>query len=179
MICLNKIFPKESVASFEEKLMRKHSTFLYLARHLTPKQQEQVNNLGAPGLFFESDVRRVYPYGGLFSHSIGYVGVDNQGLAGIEKYFDNSLEDPVKKGPLQLSLDLRIQSMLRDEMNKAIEEFRAIGGIGVVMDIESGEVLAMTSLPEFDPHQPSESDLLVSADRALYRAKAAGRNAVA
>ncbi len=154
---LNKIFPRESVASFEEKLMRKHSTFLYLERHLTPSQQEAVNNLGAPGLFFEPDIRRVYPYGGLFAHSIGYVGIDNQGLAGIEKSFDNQLQDPTKNGPLQLSLDLRIQSMLRDELSKAVGEFQAIGGVGVVLDIDSGEVLAMTSLPEFDPHQPGRA----------------------
>lgn len=154
---LNKIFSAESVASFEEKLMRKHSTFLYLARHLTPTQQEAVNNLGVPGLFFEADIRRVYPYGGLFSHSIGYVGVDNQGLAGIEKYFDNALESPQEKGPLQLSFDLRIQSMLRDELNKAVGDFQAVGGVGVVLDIKTGEVLAMTSLPEFDPHQPGRA----------------------
>lgn len=156
-IGLNKIFPDESVASFEEKLMRKHSTFLYLERHLTPSQQEAVNNLGVPGLFFEADIRRVYPYGGLFSHSIGYVGVDNQGLAGIEKSFDRVLQDPQAQGPLTLSLDLRIQSMLHDELNKAVDEFKAVGGVGVVLDIASGEVLAMTSLPEFDPHQPGKA----------------------
>ncbi|MDX2095683.1 MAG: penicillin-binding protein 2 [Alphaproteobacteria bacterium] len=154
---LARIFPNESVAAFEEKLMRKHATFLYLARHLTPGQQEAVNNLGVPGLFFETDIRRVYPYGGMFSHSLGYVGVDNQGLAGIEKYFDGALQAPQENGPLQLSLDLRIQSMLRDELGKAVREFQAIGGVGVVLDIASGEVLAMTSLPEFDPHQPGKA----------------------
>ncbi|MFZ4541043.1 MAG: peptidoglycan D,D-transpeptidase FtsI family protein [Rickettsiales bacterium] len=154
---LNKIFPHESAKAFEEKLERKHMTFLYLQRHLTPSQQEQVNNLGVPGLFFEPDIRRVYPYGGLFSHTIGYVGVDNQGLAGIEKSFDNKLESQQSDKPLQLSLDLRIQSMMRDELNKTIQEFSAIGGVGVVLDIESGEVLAMTSLPEFDPHQPGKA----------------------
>jgi cell division protein FtsI (penicillin-binding protein 3) len=154
---LAKIFPRESVASLKEKLMRKHATFIYLERHLTPKQQEAVNNLGVPGLFFEPDIRRVYPYGGLFSHSIGYVGVDNQGLAGIEKYFDERLQDGATDGPLTLSLDLRIQSMLRDELSKTVNEFQAIGGVGVVLEIASGEVLAMTSLPEFDPHQPGRA----------------------
>lgn len=154
---LNKIFPRESVASFQEKLTRKHATFIYLQRHLTPTQQEAVNNLGVPGLFFEPDMRRVYPYGGIFAHSIGYVGVDNQGLAGIEKFFDAKLQDPQSDKPLQLSLDLRIQSMLRDELSKTVGEFQALGGIGVVLDIQSGEVLAMTSLPEFDPHQPGRA----------------------
>ncbi len=154
---LNKIFPRESIAQFREKLNRKHVTFIYLQRHLTPAQQEAVNNLGVPGLFFEPDVRRVYPYGGIFAHSIGYVGVDNQGLAGIEKSFDGKLQDPQNDKPLQLSLDLRVQSILRDEVSKAIGEFQAIGGVGVVLDIKSGEVLAMTSLPEFDPHQPGRA----------------------
>ena len=154
---LNKIFPRESVANFKEKLMRKHATFIYLQRHLTPAQQEAVNNLGVPGLFFEPDMRRVYPYGGTFAHSIGYVGVDNQGLAGVEQYFDATLQDPQTDESLQLSLDLRIQSMLRDELSKTVSEFQALGAIGVVLDIQSGEVLAMTSLPEFDPHQPSRS----------------------
>ncbi len=154
---LHKIFPQESAASFEEKLMRKHSTFLYLERHLTPRQQEAVNNLGVPGLFFEPDIRRVYPYGGLFSHTIGYVGVDNQGLAGIEKSFDDALQNSGDSTPLVLSLDLRIQSMLRDELSKAVRDFQAIGGVGVVLDIKTGELLAMTSLPEFDPHQPGRA----------------------
>lgn len=165
-IGLHRIFPNESAESFKEKLMRKHSTFLYLARHLTPKQQEAVNNLGVPGLFFEPDIRRVYPYGALFSHSIGYVGVDNQGLAGIEKRFDGQLEDGSTTEPLQLSLDLRIQSMIRDELGKAVREFGAIGGVGAVMDIKTGEILAMTSLPEFDPHQPGKA----SDDQRFNRA---------
>mgnify|MGYP000282310349 CR=1 FL=1 len=151
------IFPRVTVAEFHNKLTRKHSTFIYLQRHLTPKQQEEVNNLGVPGLFFEPDMRRVYPYGGIFAHSIGYVGVDNQGLAGIEKSFDTKLQDPQDEKPLQLSLDLRIQSMLRDELSKTIGEFQAIGGVGVVLDITSGEVLAMTSMPEFDPNQPGRA----------------------
>lgn len=163
---LSKIFTKESTAEFEEKLMKKHVTFMYLERHLTPKQQEAVNNLGVPGLFFEPDIRRVYPYGGLFSHTIGYVDTDNNGIAGIEKSFDDSLQNASIDGPLQLSLDLRIQSMLRDELSKAVDQFRAIGGIGIVLDIQSGEILAMTSLPEFDPHQPGKA----SDDQRFNRA---------
>lgn len=167
---LNKIFPGETASSLEEKLNRKHSTFIYLARHLTPAQQEAVNNLGVPGLFFEPDVRRVYPYGGLFSHVLGYVGVDNQGLAGIEKQFDGRLDDPIAKGPLQLSLDLRVQSILRDEIRSAIREFSAIGGIGVVLDVKSGEVVAMTSQPEFDPHQPAKASDEARFNRATLGA---------
>ena len=154
---LHKIFPEEPMASFQEKLMRKHSTFLYLHRHLTPGQQQAVNNLGVPGLFFEPDIRRVYPYGSLFSHVIGYVGVDNQGLAGIEKSFDAPLHDAQNKEPLQLSLDLRIQSMMREELARAMQDFSAVGATGMVVSIPDGEVLAMSSLPDFDPHQPGKA----------------------
>ncbi len=154
---LHAIFPEESVASFREKLMRKRSTFLYLHRHLTPAQQQAVNNLGVPGLFFESDMRRVYPYGALFAHALGYVGVDNQGLAGAEKNFDEELENGQKAAPLELSLDLRVQSMLHQELARTTEEFHAAGAAGIIMSIPDGEVIALTSLPDFDPHQPGHA----------------------
>lgn len=155
---LAKIFPEESYGSLHAKLTKKHATFVYLRRHLTPGQQEAVNNLGVPGLFFESDIRRVYPYGGLFAHTLGYVGVDNQGLSGIEKHFDAKLQDPVEEDkPLQLSLDLRVQSILHDELERAMKDFSAIGATGVITDIHSGEVLAITSLPQFDPNKPGRA----------------------
>ena len=115
---LAKIFPQETTAQFEEKLMRKHTTFMYLERFLTPKQQEAVNNLGVPGLFFEPDIRRVYPYGGLFAHTIGFVGTEGKGLTGIESAFNDQLVDDSTDAPLQLSLDLRIQSIMRDELSQ-------------------------------------------------------------
>ena len=155
---LHIIFPEEPEASLKEKLMRKHSTFLYLRRHLTPKQQQAVNDLGVPGLFFEPDMRRVYPYGNLFAHTIGYVGIDNQGLAGIEKSYDGQLQDESEKNkPLALSLDLRIQSMLHEELTKTVGEFSAVGAIGVVLSMDTGEILASVSLPDFDPHQPGHA----------------------
>ena len=164
---LHAIFPQESYESFYAKLMKKRTTFLYLRRHLTPKQQEAVNNLGVPGLFFEPGLRRVYPYGSLFAHALGYVGVDNQGLTGIEKFYDNRLADPLADHkPLALSLDLRVQSILHDELAKAVRNFNALGGTGVVMDIESGEILAMTNLPDFDPNRPGRSTDATHFNRA-------------
>ena len=163
---LHAIFPHESAAEFYEKLMRKHSTFLYLHRHLTPSQQEAVNNLGIPGLFFEPDTRRVYPYGALFSHTLGYVGIDNEGLAGIEKNFNERLEDGSNDKPLTLSLDLRVQSIMRDELAKAVANFNAIGATGIVLDIASGEIIAISSLPEFNPNQPGRADQNAMFNRA-------------
>lgn len=155
---LHRIFPQESEASIRARLEQKRSKFLYIRRHLKPAEQEAVNNLGVPGLFFEPDYRRVYPYGGLFAHVIGYVGVDNQGLSGIEKQFDQALEDPVREhDPLVLSVDLRVQAMLQDELARTMKTFSAIGAAGVVYDIKRGEIVAMHNLPEFDPHHPASA----------------------
>lgn len=154
---LHAIFPDESYDALLSKLMKKRSTFLYLHRHLTPTQQQAVNNLGVPGLFFEPDLKRVYPYGPLFSHVIGYVNTDNEGIAGIEKFYDGQLDDPVNEKPLALSIDLRVQSIVHDELTKTVDAFNALGGTGVVLDMATGEIIAMTSLPEFDPNQPGKA----------------------
>lgn len=168
---LHRIFPDQSEAGLKAKLLQKHSKFLYIKRHLKPAEQEAVNNLGVPGLFFEPDYRRVYPYGGLFAHVIGFVGVDNQGLAGIEKRFDQALNDPVlAHEPLELSVDLRVQAMLRDELKSAMKEFSAIGATGVVYDIEKGEILGMANLPEFDPHNPAKASKDALFNRATLGA---------
>lgn len=148
------------------RLANKHSSFVYIKRHLTPAQQEAVNNLGVPGLFFEPDSRRVYPYGNLLAHVLGFVGVDNQGLAGIERSYDRALMEPWHEKPLQLSIDVRVQAMLADELVKAVKTYRAIGATGVVADIKTGEVVAMVNLPDFDPNQPQKA----SADARFNRA---------
>lgn len=125
--------------------------FIWLARHLTPQKQAEIMRLGIPGLYFRSDERRVYPHGELFSHILGYTNIDNEGLGGIERKFDHYLLSETSS--LQLSLDLRVQHALRDELLEGIEKFHAEGGAGIVMDVRSGEILAMVSLPDFDPNQ--------------------------
>lgn len=125
--------------------------FVWLARHLTPQKQAEIICLGIPGIYFQQDERRVYPHGELFSHVLGYTNIDNQGLGGIERKFNEQL---LKKGePLQLSLDIRAQHVLRDELLAGIEKFKAQGGAGLVMDVQTGEIIAMVSLPDFDPNQ--------------------------
>lgn len=154
---LQQIFPDQSLESLFAKIENKDRSFVYIRRHLTPAQQEAVNNLGIPGLFFEADTRRVYPYGGLFSHVLGYVDTDNKGIAGVEKYFDNKLQDPINREPLVLSLDLRAQSILRDELSQAVKTFSAIGATGVIADVKTGELVAMANLPEFNPQRPTQN----------------------
>lgn len=125
--------------------------FIWLARHLTPQKQAEIICLGIPGIYFQQDERRVYPYGELFSHVLGYTNIDNQGLAGIERKFNEQLLG--KKEPLRLSLDARAQHVLRDELLAGIEKFKAQGGAGLIMDVRTGEIIAMVSLPDFDPNQ--------------------------
>jgi cell division protein FtsI (penicillin-binding protein 3) len=125
--------------------------FVWLARHLTPQKQAEIIRLGIPGIYFKQDERRVYPHGELFAHVLGYTNIDNQGLGGIERKFNDFLLS--YKDPLQLSLDIRVQHVLRDELLVGIEKFRALGGAGMVMDVRTGEIIAMVSLPDFDPNQ--------------------------
>lgn len=140
------------------KRLKKGKSFVWIKRGMTPAEQQAVNNLGIPGVYFQAEEKRVYPYGNLFSHTVGYVGVDNEGLAGIEKHFNGLLRDEqaVRK-PLTLSLDARVQHALRDELSQAVQEFSALGATGVVLDARSGEVVAMVSLPDFDPHRPARA----------------------
>ncbi len=138
------------------KRMSAGKSFVWVKRNLTPKEQKEVNNLGIPGVYFLPEERRVYPYGNVLSHVVGYVGVDNKGLAGIEKSYDGKLNNGAHTEPLKLTIDTRVQQILHDEMQIAITNFNAIGGVGLVMDVKTGEILAMSSLPDFNPHRPAQ-----------------------
>jgi len=131
--------------------------FVWLKRNLSPKQQYAVHRLGIPGVAFEREERRFFPAGNLTSHVVGFTGVDNNGLSGLEQAFNKRLtEDPAT--PLQLSIDLRLQHVLKKELAATIQEFSAIGAAGIIFDVRSGEVMAMTSLPDFDPQDPTGLD---------------------
>jgi cell division protein FtsI (penicillin-binding protein 3) len=129
--------------------------FVWLRRNLTPEQQYEVNSLGIPGLNFQREERRVYPHGRLLSHVVGFTDIDNNGIAGAEREFDNELR--INNGPLELSLDTRVQYALEEEVETAMETYSAVGAAGLVMDVYTGEVIAMTSLPNFDPHRPGQA----------------------
>jgi cell division protein FtsI (penicillin-binding protein 3) len=123
--------------------------FAYIARALTPREMAQVNALGIPGLYFEEAERRYFPQGRTAAHIIGGVDVDGRGIAGVERYHDERLRTRANER-LRLSLDIRVQLALRDAVQRGITEFNGIGGAGVVMDVQTGEVLAMVSLPDYD-----------------------------
>jgi cell division protein FtsI (penicillin-binding protein 3) len=151
---IGQVLPDLNESEIYAKLTSDKS-FVWLKRQLTPRQMAAVNALGIPGLDFQDEERRIYPQGRAFAHVVGYAGIDNKGLAGIERSFDESLRS--RHEPLQLSVDLRVQSILRAEIAKQVTEFRAVGGSGIVMDVNTGEVVALVSLPDFDPNDPGGS----------------------
>jgi cell division protein FtsI (penicillin-binding protein 3) len=140
--------------------------FVWLKREITPQQREQIHRLGIPGIGFLPENKRVYPNGAEVSHVIGHVNIDNQGIAGIEKWLDtHGLADLHLAGlatdrlqrPVELSVDLRVQHALRDELIAARTKFKAIAASGVVTDVRTGEVVAMVSEPDYDPNNPREA----------------------
>ncbi len=150
--------PELDTASLEKKLSSKKS-FVWIKRNITPKEHQLVNDLGIPGIYFETSEKRAYPNGELFAHVLGYVGLDGNGLAGVEKQFDDYLKYQGDKQPkpLQLSLDVAVQSIVRDELAKTVKEFNARGAVGIVQDTKTGEILAMVNLPDFNPHNPGSA----------------------
>jgi len=140
--------------------------FAWIKRQVSPEERDAVYNLGLPGLSYVNERRRVYPQGRLSSHVVGYVDLDTKGIAGIEKYLDDrgalytaSLGDTIERStqPAQLSIDIRVQDAVLDEVSKAITKFNAIAGGGIVMDIDTGEVLSLVSLPDFNPNQENKN----------------------
>jgi cell division protein FtsI (penicillin-binding protein 3) len=137
--------------------------FVWLKRQLSPKQQNAIMQLGIPGIGFRTEKKRFYPGGPTASHVLGLVNIDNQGIAGLEKYVDEQgLADLQASGlavaadlkPVRLSLDIRVQHVVHDELARAMEKYRAIAAGAVVLNAKTGEVVAMASLPDYDPNNP-------------------------
>jgi cell division protein FtsI (penicillin-binding protein 3) len=141
--------------------------FVWLKRDITPKQQQEIRRLGIPGIGFLTENKRVYPNGAEVSHLIGHVNIDNQGIAGIEKWLDGRgladlhmagfASDRLQK-PVELAVDLRVQHALRDELMAARDKFKAIAAAGLVTDVRTGEIVAMVSVPDYDPNSPREAN---------------------
>ena len=129
--------------------------FVWLRRHLTPRQQWALLERGIPGLDFIDEYTRVYPQGPLMPHLLGYVDSDNRGIAGLEKQFQDHLAKSDE--PLRLTIDMRVQHLMREELGAAMREFKARAATGIVMDVRNGEILAMVSLPDFDPNHPGKA----------------------
>lgn len=133
--------------------------FVWVKRGLTPGQQAAIHALGLPGISFRREQRRVYPQGALAAHVVGFTDIDRRGLAGVERALEDELRARAAAGgqPLALALDVRFQQAVREELAATIATFHAVGGSGIVLDVDSGEVLAMVSLPDFNPNRPAAS----------------------
>ncbi len=160
---LTEMLPSLDFARTLRKL-KSDAGFVWLQRELTPRQQSEILSRGIPGIGFRTEKRRFYPGGPTASHILGVVNVDNQGIAGLEKYIDDQgLADLQATGlaietdlePVRLSIDLRVQHIVRDELKRSMEKYDAIAAGAVVLNAKTGEVLAMASLPDFDPNHPA------------------------
>ena len=157
------VLPDLDAKSIYGKLSSK-SHFQWLRRQLTPKQQGQILALGIPGIGFRPEKRRFYPGGATAAHVVGHVNIDNRGVAGMGRYVDSQgLADLAAVGmtsdqplePVKLSIDLRVQSIVREVIYSSIEKYQAIGAGAVVLDVHTGEVIAMASAPDYDPNYPA------------------------
>lgn len=163
---LTAVLPDLNAKELRDKLSTKKG-FVWVKREITPRQQAEVHRLGIPGVGFVPENKRVYPNGNVAAHVLGFANVDNIGIAGIEKYIDSQgLQDLNGAGfavqasdlkPVQLSIDMRVQHLLRDELVKGIEKYRAIAAAGAIMDVNTGEMIALVSLPDFDPNNPVDA----------------------
>jgi cell division protein FtsI (penicillin-binding protein 3) len=140
--------------------------FVWVKRQVTAKEQQEIFHLGLPGVGFFPENKRVYPNGSVGAHVVGFVDKDNIGIAGMERYLDNQgLTDPHVAGfsidpdslkPVRLSLDLRVTHALRDELSWGLNRFRAKAAAGAIIDVNTGEIIALESLPDFDPNDPPD-----------------------
>ncbi|HVI04480.1 MAG TPA: penicillin-binding protein 2 [Sphingomicrobium sp.] len=154
---LAQLMPEQSEAQYFA-MLRSNKTFVYLRRRASPTLVEAVNAIGEPGLAIEREPDRLYPQTSLAAHVLGFTDIDGHGVAGMERAFDKYLLDPsTRNKPLTLSIDSRVQQALEHELSDALTKFSALGAAGIVMDVHTGEVLALTSLPEINPNAPGAS----------------------
>ncbi len=151
-------FPKLSRERLEKALASGRRE--YLAGGLTPQEMKTVHDMGLPGVSFEEEPRRVYPLGPTGEHLIGFSDAGGRGIAGAEKALDSELHAAAGTGePVQLAMDLRVQAALQDELQKAQAKFGTLTAQGMVVNVHTGEILAMASTPDFDPNAPGHSPI--------------------
>jgi cell division protein FtsI (penicillin-binding protein 3) len=151
---LHVVLPHLSEATLLERLTRT-GQFSWIDRQISPKQKAEIMQLGIVGLGFRTEEQRVYTAGRTMAHILGYTDIDRNGLAGVEKSLDTVLRESDE--PIALSIDMRLQHILHRELSASMAQFKAIGAAGIIMDAQSGEVLASVSLPDFDPNAQAEA----------------------
>ena len=153
--------PDIDAEELRRQLADKSRRFVWIRRGLAPVEAQRVHDLGLPGLAFRREAKRAYPSGAWLGHIVGQVNPDNKGIAGIERYIDETGEVEAVQGPVattlapvRLSIDLGVQHAVIDELRAAVDRYRATGASGLVMDAATGEILAGASWPTVDPNLP-------------------------
>jgi cell division protein FtsI (penicillin-binding protein 3) len=163
---LAQVMPEHSEADYFA-MLKSGKPFIYLQRRASPDLVQAVNAIGEPGIEIQREPVRLYPQTTLAAHVIGFSNIDGHGAYGVERAFDKQLSDPATRGaPVQLSISMKVQQALEHELSDAMTRFSALGAAGVVMDVHTGEVLAMTSLPAMNPNAPGQ----VTPDQMFNRA---------
>jgi cell division protein FtsI (penicillin-binding protein 3) len=152
---LGRIFPELSKEKITQ-LVGSQKKFLWFLRHISPEKKWMLEKEGLTGVVAIPDNKRIYPYGRLFSHVVGFTDIDQNGLAGLEKSQNTVLLDKEKKS-FKTSLDLGIQHVLHSELSARVAEVSAKGGFGMLVHLSTGRILSMVSLPDFDPNHIRES----------------------
>ena len=163
---LTAVLPDVNAKELRERLGSRKG-FIWVKRGIKPKEQEEVFRLGLPGIGFMPENKRVYPNGPVAAHVLGFTNVDNIGIAGMENHIDSLglgdltmagfRIDPADLKPVRLSIDLRVTHAIRDELEKGIERFKAKAGAAAILDVNTGEVIALASLPDYDPNNPVDA----------------------
>ncbi len=162
---LTAVLPDLDPTELRARLSSKRG-FVWLKRDITPEQEKEIYRQGLPGIGFLKENKRDYPNGSEVSHLIGHVNIDNQGIAGMEKWLDShglaalhmaGLATDRLQNPVVLAADLRVQHALRDELVQAREHFHALAAAGVVLNVKTGEIVAMVSEPDYDPNDPRQA----------------------
>ena len=167
LLKLQYTFPDKNFEKIEKKVYG--NKFFYIEKKLTPEKFNQIKLLGEKSIRLEKKITRIYPDKNLFSHVIGQIDDDNNGISGIEKSFDKKLKDGRDK--LMLTLDKNLQFIIRNELLDAQKIFKSIGGAGILMNINTGEILSLVSVPDFDLNsreQISDINFINRATKGVY-----------
>ncbi len=149
--------PTLSLAHLDTALTGPHKEY-YVAGAIAPEVKDRIHDLALPGVTFAEEPAREYPLGETGAHVIGFSDRGGRGLAGVEKAFDSEIRDDAGHEPVQLSIDLRVQGALRDELAAAAEHFQVVDAVGMVVNVRTGEILGMASWPDFDPNNPGRAN---------------------
>jgi cell division protein FtsI (penicillin-binding protein 3) len=160
------LMPERSAAEYK-RILTADKNFVYLQRRAVPELVKAVNALGDPGIAFAREPERLYPQTQLAAHILGWTDMDGVGVAGMERVLDRKLLDPNSRGtPIALSIDSRVQAAMESELGAAMTKHQAEGGTGIVLDVRTGELLALASFPTFNPNAAGKSSPDAQYNRA-------------